>query len=106
MIAAKLISIKEATDQRHKFVASVMIKGKLRTIPFGAHGMMDYTLYHAKYGSDTAEMRRHLYIVRHRAREDWNDPLTPGFYSRWILWEKSTIKEALSALKIRFPGLF
>jgi len=32
--------------------------------------------------------------------EDWNKSgiKTPGFYSRWILWEKSTLKASVDAL--------
>jgi len=37
------------------------------------------------------------YIARHKVREDWSKSgiLTAGFWSRWILWNKPTIKESV-----------
>jgi hypothetical protein len=58
--------------------------------------MSDYTI-------NKDPKRKELYIKRHSGMgEDWNDPLTAGFWSRWLLWEKPTIQESLKNIKKRF----
>lgn len=92
----KLISLKPANDNIHKFVAVIeKDDGSRRTIRFGAKGMSDHTIH-------KDEARKQRYLDRHRAREDWNDPLTPGFWSRWYLWNLPTRAESLRDLKARF----
>ena len=63
-----------------------------RTVHFGAAGYEDYT-----HHQDPD--RRHLYIQRHRRREDWTRSglLTPGWLSRWLLWERPTLRAAIAA---------
>jgi Family of unknown function (DUF5754) len=52
-------------------------------ISFGASAYSDY-LEHQN------PKRRELYLKRHSANEDWNDPRTAGFWSRHILWGNTT----------------
>ena len=69
---------------------------------FGAAGHGDYTLYWRVSPRLAAEKRRQ-YIARHgRGGEDWEDPTTPGALSRYLLWEKPTLREALAAFRARF----
>ena len=56
--------------------------GRRNTIHFGDASMKDYTLFSAK----EREEHKRRYLERHMAREDWKDPMTAGFWSRWILW--------------------
>jgi hypothetical protein len=58
-----------------------------RRVSFGASGYLDYTQH-------KDPVRRAAYIARHATRENWNDPSTAGFWSRWLLWERPTIAEA------------
>jgi hypothetical protein len=77
---------------------AVFIKddGKEKVVPFGAYGMSDFTKH-----KDTK--RRSLYLKRHSGMgEDWNKPDTPGALSRWILWNKKTLKASLTDFKRRF----
>jgi hypothetical protein len=70
--------------------------GKTKIIPFGAAGYSDYTIHHDKE-------RRQRYIARHRKSEHFNDPMTAGSLSKWILWGTSTsLRENISAFKKRF----
>lgn len=62
---------------------------------FGAKGMDDFTIT----GDEDQKMR---YLNRHRKNENWNDFKSPGALSRWILWNKPTIKESLKDYKRRF----
>jgi hypothetical protein len=70
--------------------------GKTRIVPFGARGMSDYTKHKDK-------TRRARYIQRHSGMgEHWSRPDTPGALSRWILWNKPSLKASLSDFKRRF----
>ena len=57
---------------------------KIKTSHFGSAGMSDYT----KHKDDERKQR---YLDRHRNNENWNDYMTPGSLSRFILWNKPTI---------------
>jgi len=84
----KLISVKPS-DDIHKYVALVVDdNNKQHKVRFGLKGYSDL-LHHKDFE------RRDRYIQRHQAREDWSKSgrLTPGFYSRWILWGNSTSLE-------------
>lgn len=66
-----------------------------KVISFGAKGMEDYTIH-----KDDVRQRR--YIVRHRKNEDWDNPLTAGFYSRWLLWNRKTLQSSIDDMNARF----
>ena len=76
------------TDGKHKFKA-IFPEG--RTVHFGAKGYSDYTIH-----GDRVRMKR--YVARHRRRENWGRTgrYTPGFWSRWLLWSRPTMKGALA----------
>jgi len=68
---------------------------KIKTTHFGSSGMSDYTKHRD-------EDRKKRYLQRHRAREDWNDYKSAGSLSRYILWNKKTLKESIIDYKKRF----
>ena len=86
----KFISLKDANDNKHKYVVTLLNKetGREKTIRFGAFGMSDYTIH-------KDDKRKNNYIARHKVRENWTDPSTAGFWSRWILWNLPTISASL-----------
>ena len=59
-------------------------RSKIKTVHFGAAGMSDFTKH-------KDEERKQRYIARHSANENWNDYMTAGSLSRWILWNKPTL---------------
>ena len=61
---------------------------KIKTTHFGSAGMSDYT----KHNDDE---RKKLYLARHKKNEDWNNYMTAGALSRWILWEEKNIPDVL-----------
>jgi hypothetical protein len=65
------------------------------TIHFGADGYKDFTL-------GATPQQRLAYIARHEPREDWSDPKTPGFWSRWLLWQEPTISSAVRNIESKF----
>lgn len=94
-MALALVSIVPARDGVHKYLATFNDNGVKRMIKFGAVGYEDYTQH-------KDPNRRLAYIARHRAREDWNNPMTPGALSRFILWEKTSLRSALLDYRRRF----
>jgi len=60
-----------------------------KIIHFGANEKLDFIL------SNGDKQRRKMYLLRHAKREDWNDLKTAGAWSRWILWEKPALKQAI-----------
>lgn len=70
--------------------------GHTKTTSFGARGMSDFT----KHKDVT---RRARYLKRHSGmNEDWTDPTTAGALSRWVLWNKPTLKASLADYKRKF----
>lgn len=88
----KLLRVKKANDGKHKYIA-VFDDGK--EVAFGAVGYSDMT----KHGSET---RKNRYLDRHRKNENWNDPQSPGALSRWILWNKPSLRDSITDFKRRF----
>ena len=68
---------------------------KIKTVQFGSKGMSDFTIHKDKE-------RKQRYLDRHRKRENWNDPMTAGALSRWILWNKPTLEGSIKDFKKRF----
>jgi len=67
---------------------------------FGAKGMQNYGGVGKERHLDKERKKR--YLSRHRSRENWNSPKTPGALSRWILWNKDTLKKSIADYKKRF----
>ena len=68
---------------------------KVKTIHFGAAGMSDFTKH-----KDVARKQR--YMNRHKKNEYWDNPMTAGALSRWILWNKPTLRASIADYKKRF----
>ena len=93
----KFISLKDANDNKHKYVVTLLNKetGREKTIRFGAFGMSDYTIH-------KDDKRKNNYIARHKVRENWADPSTAGFWSHWVLWNLPSISASLKDTINRF----
>jgi len=66
-----------------------------KTVHFGANGMSDYTIH-----KDAERKKR--YIARHAKNENFNNPITAGALSRWILWNKPSFRESVADYKRKF----
>jgi hypothetical protein len=92
----KLIKIVPSTNPKKKMEAHFLLDtGKTKIVRFGATEYGDFTSHHD-------EARKELYLARHSALEDWNNPLTAGALSRWILWNKPTLRGSITDFKRRF----
>ena len=68
-----------------------------KTVHFGQQGASDYTI-------NKDPQRKRLYINRHRSNENWKKTgiLTPGFWSRWLLWNETTISKSILSIEKKF----
>lgn len=78
------ITIKPSTNAKKKYMVVIDYPNIKRTIHFGAAGMSDYTKH-------KDAQRKQRYDARHKANENWNDPLTAGFWAKWVLWNKESL---------------
>ena len=83
-----------ANNGKHKYY---IITKSEKKIYFGAAGYSDFTKH-------KNEERKNRYILRHERNENWTKSGidTAGFWSRWLLWNKPTIKESYEDIKKRF----
>lgn len=89
------VEIKRSRLPTKKFDA--ILDGK-KVVSFGQKGASDYTMH-------KDEQRKDRYIQRHRANEDWTDPTSAGFYSRWVTWEKPTLRSAAANINKKFKNV-
>lgn len=87
----------EKGTAKNKKLKAIFYDGdkKIKTVQFGSKGMSDFTIHKDKE-------RKQRYLDRHRKRENWNDPMTAGALSRWILWNKPTLDASIKDFKKRF----
>ena len=93
----KFVSLKKDTDGKHKWVATIRNKetDREKRVRFGAVGYEDMT----QHGD---EERKRRYIIRHAKNESWNDISTSGAWSRWLLWNKKSLRASLEDIKRKF----
>jgi hypothetical protein len=101
----KLESVKKSYQTKYKYVATFCLcpnggggceKPQKKEVYFGLDGYNDYTL-------SATDGDRMNYIARHRVNENFEDPLTAGSLSRYILWgESRDIDKNIEAFKKRF----
>jgi hypothetical protein len=92
-----LISITESPKPEKKLVAIFESDtGRRKSVHFGSRGAADHTT------TPQDKERKKRYLARHAKNENWNDPITAGALSRWILWNKSTLSASIADYKRRF----
>jgi hypothetical protein len=92
----RLKTLRRSRNPEKKWDAVFEKEGKEKVVSFGAKGYSDFT----KHKNVTRKAR---YIKRHSGMgEHWNKPDTPGALSRWILWNKPSLKGSLRDFRKRF----
>ena len=83
------------SSRKNKKYAAVFEKGQ--AVHFGEKGSEDFTMH-------GDEKRKTRYVNRHRSRENWteNGLRTAGFWSRWLLWNKPSIAQAIQDMNQQF----
>ena len=88
-----IIFLKKSSRKDKKWMTIVNNK----TVHFGQLGASDYT-------KNKDIQRKRLYINRHRSNENWGKTgiKTAGFWSRWILWNETTIAKSILSIEKKF----
>ena len=91
------VVIKKSTNPKKKYMAIFYNdnKKKVKTTHFGAVGMSDYTKH-----KDPERKKR--YMSRHRKRENWDNYMSAGALSRYILWGEPTFRASVKKYKEKF----
>ena len=91
------VIIKKSTNPKKKYMAIFYNdnKKKVKTTHFGSAGMSDYTKHKNK-------SRKKRYLSRHRDKENWNDYMSAGSLSRYILWGETGFRESVKKYKKKF----
>lgn len=50
------------------------------------------------------DIKKENYIKRHRANENWNDPYTAGWLSRYVLWSEYSKVKLIKLLKTKLKS--
>jgi len=71
--------------------------GKTKTVNFGASGYSDFTKH-------KDPERKRLYDARHKRKENWGKSgiRSAGFWSKWLLWNKTSILASKKNISTRF----
>ena len=89
----KFVSLKLSSRDNKRY--EIIFSEPKKTIHFGAKNYSDFTQH-------KSEIRKNAYLARHKVNENFNDPLTAGALSRWILWNKPTLSASVADFKKRF----
>lgn len=98
----KLKEIVPSKTDGYKYDAVFIEDEKEKVVHFGASGYHDFILWNKDEGKIFANHRKDLYIMRHKMKEDWNDPTSRGALSRYILWNLPTLEASIADYKKRF----
>jgi hypothetical protein len=92
-MAKQIVYLQKSNKNGKKYM--VYIDGK--TVHFGATGYSDYTIH-----KDKERMQR--YNSRHKAKENWTKSgiKSAGFWAKWLLWNKPTLSESITATSKKF----
>lgn len=82
------IRIDKSPRKEKKWTIKIDTPYRKRTLHIGDATRQDFT----QHGDPRRKMS---YILRHYPREDWEDPFTAGFWSRWMLWSLPDINDAI-----------
>lgn len=97
-----IIKLSDRPDKRYMAVFYDKNK-KVKTTHFGYaitdNGIKKYGSTYIDHKNDTL---KEAYIARHKVNEDFSDYMSAGSLARFILWEKKSLREAISDYKRRF----
>ena len=104
----KLIRIVKSSNSAKKWTAIFMVDDKEKKVDFGQNNYRDFVLINDKdskfYLPKLVDRNvvKASYIRRHEKNENWNNPLTAGALSRFILWNKKSLNASIRDFKRRF----
>ncbi len=95
------VKIRPSRKSNKKYEAIIVTEntGEINTVHFGDNRYGDFT--------KTKDInKKRLYLTRHEKNEDWSiDGIkSAGFWSRWILWNKTSVKKSVRDVNRRFSN--
>lgn len=92
-----IVYFEPSDNIKKKFKVTIVNNNSSKTVHFGGAGYSDYTIH-----KDYERMKR--YEIRHKTRENWNKSglYTSGFWSKWILWSKPSLSQAIKHTSEKF----
>jgi len=97
-----IIKLSDRPDKRYMAVFYDK-NNKIKTTHFG-YAVTEGNI--KKYGSTYIDHKndelKGNYIARHKVNEDFSDYMSAGSLSRYILWNKKTLRESIADYKRRF----
>jgi hypothetical protein len=98
------VEIKKSTKPKKKLMAVFYddTKKKIKTLHFGSKPNKDFTIYSKELNKKDAEKKKENYIKRHEVRENFNNFMSSGSLSRWVLWNKPNLNDSIRDYKKRF----
>jgi hypothetical protein len=91
----KVLGVHQSDKPEKKMYAELETdSGRTKRVYFGQAGATDFV-------QSKDPERKQRYIARHQTRENWSDPTTPGFWSRWVLWNLTNKSAAIADAKRR-----
>ena len=76
----------KSSNKKKKYDVWIPRGERLKKVSFGAAGYSDYTIHKDKD-------RRERYRARHK-KDKLKDPYSAGFWSMFVLWNKTSLKES------------
>ena len=105
----KLLKILPSKKEGKKYDSYFLLdNGKEKVVSFGQAGARDFVLINDKTSEFylpkvlDRNVTKASYLRRHKARENWNDPMTAGALSRWVLWDLKTLGGSIKKFKNKF----
>lgn len=105
----KLLKILPSKNPLKKYDAYFLLdNGKEKVVSFGQAGARDFVLINDKTSEFylpkvlDRNVTKASYLRRHKARENWNDPMTAGALSRWVLWDLKSLGGSIKKFKNKF----
>ena len=89
--------VSKSPNPEKKYKIELEWEDRKKTIHIGQANADDMTIH-------KDPNRKRLYITRHKKRENWTKSgvFTPGFWSRWLTWNKDTLKKSAKDIEERF----
>ena len=99
----KLLSIKPSERPTKKYMATFCLcdgetkccDKERKRVHFGQKGSSTYI-------DHKDDKKKDAYIARHKVNENFNNPLSSGSLSRYILWNRTTLSASIADFKKRF----
>jgi len=94
------VMLKRSNIKNKKYTAIIYVGNKkVKTVHFGDKRYSDYTMH-------KNDARKQNYLSRHKSNEKWRNIKTAGFWSRWLLWNKKTIRSSMADIHRQFDVKF